>query len=206
MVLCWGTVRGVLVKYQTPRRAAASVCEGMVLTTTVVVFGSSQSPPGSAAWTQAERVGELVARHGLVLASGGYGGVMGAASRGARQAGGHVVGVTTRSFTDRVASGDLHENVEESDYMARMATLLRRGDLFVALPGGLGTLSEILAAWCLASIDQLGGDLVCFREPWEPIVRSIVELEEVSRRKAGRPRFVQEPDELLPQLERLVGR
>jgi uncharacterized protein (TIGR00730 family) len=169
---------------------------GTVLSKSLVVFGSSKSTEGGEDWAAAEAVGRIAAQKGFDLWSGGYQGAMGAASRGARSVGGHVVGVTTPIFTDREPSGSLVEIREEADYPARLAALLRAGDAFVALPGGLGTASEILAAWCLASIGELGGPLYCFVDPWRPIVASVAELKEVGPAAARLPRWLETPAEL----------
>jgi uncharacterized protein (TIGR00730 family) len=143
-----------------------------------VCFGSSRTDPDSRAGRAAHASGVEIARLGWILMSGGYEGAMGAASQGAREAGGRVIGVTTPVFSRRAAHSSLHEEWEEPDYLARMSTLLRQGHAFLALPGGLGTLSEWMMAWCLASIGQLAGPLVLFRDPWEPVFHRVRELEE----------------------------
>ena len=100
----------------------------------------------------ARACGVMLAELGWTVMTGGYEGAMGEVSRGAREAGGRVIGVTTPLFADRIPNEALHEEWTEPDYLARMSTLLRQGQAFVGLPGGLGTLSECLAATCLASI------------------------------------------------------
>ncbi len=145
-----------------------------------MVFGSSKCPPGSAHYRSAEAVGSVIGRLGLTLVSGGYDGSMGAASAGAAKAGGKVVGITTAIFTDRVANQHLSEHHEEPNYPTRMSRMLREGDGFVALPGGLGTLSEWLTAWCLSTIDQLGGPLWLFEDPWRRVFDCVSDLPEVA--------------------------
>jgi predicted Rossmann-fold nucleotide-binding protein len=134
--------------------------------------------------------------------TGGYEGVMGAASRGARDAGGRAIGVATPAFADRKPNDALHEVWLEPDYLARMSTLLRQGHAFVGLPGGLGTLSEWLAAVCLASIDQLGGPVVLFRDPWEPVLDTVLRLPEVPVEIGEFVRLVNNVDGLIEALER----
>ena len=105
-------------------------------------------------------------------------------------------GVTTPVFADRTPNEALHEVWSEPDYLARMGTLLRQGHAFVGLPGGLGTLAEWLAAVCLASIDQLGGPLVLFREPWEPIFETVLALPETGPEIARLVHWIEDPAEL----------
>jgi hypothetical protein len=162
----------------------------------VVVFGSSRCREGSAAYEQARECGRLLGAAGITVISGGYDGSMGAVSRGARDAGGRVEGITTRIFADREANPWLDEIHEEIDYPARMSRLLRSGTAYLALPGGLGTLSEWSTAWCLASIGQLGGPLWAFRQPWKELHDAIVQLPEVSPAAAEIVGWLDGPAEL----------
>ncbi len=60
----------------------------------VSVFGGSQPKEGDAAYTEAQELGRLLAERGHTVLTGGYIGTMEAVSRGANEAGGHVIGVT----------------------------------------------------------------------------------------------------------------
>ena len=162
-----------------------------------VCFGSSRVAPESDAGRLAHECGRVLARAGWTVLTGGYEGVMGAVSRGARQEGGRVVGVTTPAFSERIPNDALHEQWSEPDYIARMGTLLRQGHAFVGLPGGLGTLSEWLSATCLASIGRLGGPVVLFRDPWEAVWEAVLRLPEVEPESAKFVRLVNNPAELL---------
>jgi len=145
----------------------------------VAVFGSSRVDEGDPAWQVAYEVGEVIAHRGCSLVSGGYAGAMGAASEGAAAAGGRVLGITTEIFAQREPNRWVEELFVEPDYVARMSALLRAGNAFVALGGALGTASEWLTAWCLASIGQLGGPLFVFEDPWAGIAGRLGELPEM---------------------------
>jgi uncharacterized protein (TIGR00730 family) len=166
-----------------------------------VCFGSSRAAAASPAGQLARACGEQLALAGWTVLTGGYEGVMGQVSRGARDAGGRVIGVTTPIFTDRVPNEALHEEWSEPDYLARMVRLLREGDAFVGLPGGLGTLSEWIAAVCLASIGHLGGPLVLFRDPWAPVFEAVNALPESTPELARLVHWVDRPQELIEALE-----
>ncbi len=166
----------------------------------VVVFGSSRCDPGSLDHQRALDCGRILASHGLTVVSGGYDGSMGAVSEGARGAGGRVVGITSRLFSHRAPNRWLDEVHEEIDYPTRLGRLLRSGDAYLALPGGLGTLSEWVTAWCLASIDQLGGPLWAFREPWKPLHDTILDLPEFAPRLGEIVAWLDEPADLQRRL------
>lgn len=94
----------------------------------------------------AYRVGALVASKGWVLLTGGSAcGVMDAASQGAHEAGGLVVGVLREASSDR-ASSFVDVAIPTGMGDARNAINVLSSDVVIALPGGSGTLSEIALA------------------------------------------------------------
>ena len=114
----------------------------------VTVFGGST--PGEADYAQALRLGRLLAEAGFTVQTGGYIGTMEAASRGAAEAGGHVIGVTCDEIE---AWRPVHPNAwvkEERRYPTlrkRLFALIETCDAALALPGGPGTLAEIALMW-----------------------------------------------------------
>ena len=94
-------------------------------------------------------VGREVARRGWTLVSGG-GSVscMGAVARAARAGGARTVGVVPRALVDlEVADHEADELVVTDDMRQRKGEMDRRSDAFLALPGGIGTLEELLEVW-----------------------------------------------------------
>ena len=103
------------------------------------------SPPQTAL-PLAEDAGREIARRGHVLVCGGRGGVMEAACRGAREAGGHTIGIL--SGPDR---GDANAYVEfpivTNLGYARNAVVALTADALIAIDGSYGTLAEIALAF-----------------------------------------------------------
>jgi len=93
----------------------------------------------------AERVGREVARRGGVLICGGLGGVMEAAARGAREAGGTTVGILPGPDADAANPHILIPIATDLGH-ARNAINVRAADAVVAVEGGYGTLSEVALA------------------------------------------------------------
>jgi len=112
----------------------------------VTIFGGSRCNENDPEYAQARRVGSLLAEAGFTICTGGYLGVMEAASRGAREAGGRVLGIVMNQFksepnrylTDKVASAHFYE---------RLQNLITRSVGFIALRGGMGTVTEISLVW-----------------------------------------------------------
>ena len=94
----------------------------------------------------AEAIGAAVAELGATLITGGRGGVMAAASRGARRAGGTVVGIVPSTELD-AANRWCSVVVPTGLGHARNVLTAIAGDVLVAVGGGAGTLSEIAFAW-----------------------------------------------------------
>ena len=109
----------------------------------VAVVGSGEAEKRHAA--AAEEVGRLIAEGGALLVCGGLGGVMEAACRGARAAGGTTVGLlpgVDRSEANRHVAVAVPTGLGE----ARNALVVRAADAVIAIGGGYGTLSEIALA------------------------------------------------------------
>ena len=70
----------------------------------VVVFGGSEFLPEDPQYQEAHRLGKLLVEGGYRVCSGGYSGIMAAASRGAREAGGDPIGVTCAAFANQSAN------------------------------------------------------------------------------------------------------
>jgi hypothetical protein len=93
---------------------------------------------------QAQELGRLLAERGHVIICGGLGGVMEAAARGAREAGGLVVGVLPGEKTD--ANPYVGIAIATDMGHARNVIIVKSADAVIALPGEHGTLSEMALA------------------------------------------------------------
>lgn len=124
----------------------------------LTVFGGSAPKPGSEAYKQAERLGALAAGAGWQVATGGYIGTMEAVSKGAAEAGGHAIGVTCDQIEHWRAIGPnpwIGEEVREVTLRERLYKLVELGDAYIALPGGIGTLSEVALSWSLIQTQEI---------------------------------------------------
>jgi uncharacterized protein (TIGR00725 family) len=129
------------------------------LTATVAVFGSSQTVIDSSDWSDAVRVGTRLAKAGVAVITGGYGGTMEAVSLGASKAGGRVTGVTVPIlFPDRSgANSYVDELIEAPTLSSRIDILMQRADATITLPGSVGTATELLTAWNMNFIARRTG-------------------------------------------------
>jgi uncharacterized protein (TIGR00730 family) len=112
----------------------------------ISVFGSATARPGGKLFADSYKMGRLLGAAGFDVMTGGYQGVMEAASRGAHAAGAQVVGVTMDRFADKVNPYVMSE-IRTASFYERFAWLVDRADGYIAMPGGIGTLVEITFTW-----------------------------------------------------------
>jgi uncharacterized protein (TIGR00725 family) len=112
----------------------------------ITVFGGSRCGPESEEYTQALELGRLLVEAGYVVCSGGYAGVMEAISRGAHEAGGDVIGITMEQFAAR-PNPYLKTAIPSRDFYERLQRLISESAGYVALRGGMGTVTEISLVW-----------------------------------------------------------
>jgi uncharacterized protein (TIGR00725 family) len=121
----------------------------------IAVIGSGDAPEGVR--SVARDVGSAIARAGVVLVCGGRGGVMEAAARGARSAGGHTIGILP-SYDRASANPHIEFAIATGMNHARNAIVVASADAVIAMPGEAGTLSEIgLALKIGRPVVALGG-------------------------------------------------
>src|SRR5512134_1182158 len=124
----------------------------------VSVFGGAQPKEGDAAYAEALELGRLLAQRGHTVLTGGYIGTMEAVSRGACEAGGHVIGVTCDDIeTWRAVKPNswVMEEIRKKTLVERLHALIHESDAAFALPGGAGTLTEITLMWNLMIVESL---------------------------------------------------
>src|SRR6476619_7661214 len=161
----------------------------------VTIFGGSKCVETDVEYAQAQRVGELLAQAGFTICTGGYLGVMEAASRGAREAGGRVLGIVMNQFkhepnrflTDKVATPHFYE---------RLQHLITRSVGFIAVRGGMGTVTELSLVLNKIQTRVIGPrPLVLLGDCWPPIVHEWQKHLVVSESDVAALYFARTPEE-----------
>lgn len=138
----------------------------------VTIFGGSKCSHDSTEYKEALRLGGLLAKAGFTICTGGYLGIMEAASRGAREAGGRVFGIVMNQFkaepnrflTDKVATDHFYD---------RLQNLITRSVGFVAFKGGMGTVTEVSLVWNKLQTRVLGRrPIVLVGDCWKGVVNA----------------------------------
>lgn len=161
----------------------------------VTIFGGSRCGEASPEYEQARRVGQLLAEAGCTICTGGYLGVMEAASRGAHERGGRVLGIVMNQFkvepnrylTDKVASAHFYE---------RLQNLITRSCGFIALRGGVGTVTELSLVWNKLQTRVIDPrPLVLLGDCWPPVIEVWRQHLVVSEQDVALLNLAETPDE-----------
>lgn len=172
----------------------------------VTLFGSSVPTEKSLDYATAYACGRMLARAGMTVCNGGYGGTMEASARGAKEAGGATVGVTV-SIWPRKPNAWIQREVKTPSLLERLMKLIELGDAYVVLPGGSGTLLEFA---CVLEMINKGiivqKPIVLVGDYWEGVLETL-RHEPGTEGRNDCTRFVQtakNPEELTSYLKAVL--
>jgi len=121
----------------------------------VTVFGSARTKPGSPDYELARKMGAGIARLGFTVMTGGGPGIMEAANRGAKEAGGFAVGCNIKLPFEQAPNEYLDRSVTLYYFFVRKTLLVKYSYAFVVMPGGAGTLDELFEALTLIQTGKI---------------------------------------------------
>jgi uncharacterized protein (TIGR00730 family) len=143
-----------------------------VLGPAVTVFGSARSAEGTLPYEQARELGGLLAAEGLAVITGGGPGVMEAANRGCRDAGGVSVGLNIELPHEQAPNAFLDISIEFRYFFVRKTMFVKYADGFAILPGGFGTLDELFESLTLVQTKRVEHFPIVLigRDYWEGLI------------------------------------
>jgi uncharacterized protein (TIGR00730 family) len=115
----------------------------------VTVFGSARIKPDDPVYLKAERLAELFVKAGFAVITGGGGGVMEAANKGAAKAGGPSVGLNIKLPFEQMPNPYAGLKLEFKYFFVRKVMFIKYAAAYIALPGGFGTLDEVFEVMTL---------------------------------------------------------
>jgi uncharacterized protein (TIGR00725 family) len=142
---------------------------------TIAVFGSALAGAASDEYRAAREIGELIGKAGWEILCGGYGGVMEAVCLGCGEGGGTSRGIGLEHFT-HPHNPYLAGFVKARTLGERLDYFIANCDLFLALEGGIGTVTEAMFVWDLMKSGQLAGRrLLLYGRGWEKLLPTLKE-------------------------------
>lgn len=170
----------------------------------VTIFGGSRCKEDSPEYVQAVQVGRLLADAGYTICTGGYLGIMEAASRGARERGGRVLGIVMNQFKAE-PNRFLTEKVATEHFYERLQRLITRSVAFIAMRGGMGTVTELSLVWNKLQTGVIEPrPLVLLGDCWSPIVAAWRESLVVSDADIAFLDFAATPEEAIDIIRKKV--
>ena len=148
----------------------------------ICIFGASSSRLDPVYYHEAEAMGRLLAEAGhTVVFGGGADGLMGACARGAKAAGGKIVGIAPRMFNEPgILLPECDELILTDSMAARKEPMFSESEAFLALPGGIGTMDEFFEATTLRQLGLLRGAIVLLNTKgfYTPLVAYLEQMAE----------------------------
>ena len=138
----------------------------------VTVFGSARFGESHPSYGLARQVGAELAKVGFTVMTGGGPGVMEAANRGAREAGGRSIGCNIKLPMEQRPNPYVDRCVEFRYFFVRKVMLVKYSYGFIVLPGGYGTMDELFETLTLIQTDKIRDFPVVLmgRAYWEPLI------------------------------------
>ncbi len=155
----------------------------------IAVFGSHAPKPGSPDYELAREMGRRLANAGFSISTGGYEGTMAAASQGAAEVGGHVIGVTSKQV-ERTRSTILNawvkEEIRYDTLVERVVHLVSQNSGMIVLPGSIGTLSEFALGWSLLQVEEISArPLIIVGPIWQEMIGVFTRSEYILKSHLG---------------------
>jgi len=138
----------------------------------VTVWGSARTREGEATYEQARALGRRLAEEGYSVVTGGGGGIMEAANRGAADAGGHSVGLNILLPFEQQANPYANHKMEFRYFFCRRVLFVKESSGVVVMPGGIGTLDELFEVLTLKQTEKIRGlPIILFaRSYWQGLL------------------------------------
>ncbi len=176
----------------------------------ICVYCGSQPGRDSAYINAARVLGQsMAANHLRLVYGGGTKGIMGAVASGVLAGGGRVTGIIPQFLIDMEATrhslGQLSELIVTADMHERKHKMFERADAFVALPGGIGTLEEIVEIMTWAQLGRhrkpiVFANIAGFWDPMLKLMRHMADAGFVHAAHLIQPIVIDEPDQIVPAL------
>lgn len=148
-----------------PRRSKDSIRR-------VSVLGSGKVREKDPTYRQAVQLGKALAREGLTIFHGGFGGIMEAVAKGSRLAAGRNVGVTIRGASKK-ANPYIDAEIKMPCWQSRLFKLIEMGDAYIFLDGATGTFAELFIVLEMTNRGLLGKPIIILGKKLNSLLRQL---------------------------------
>jgi len=176
----------------------------------VSIFGSARVSPDDPIYKKAELIGRKCAEAGYAVITGGGGGVMEAANKGAAEAGGISIGMNIELPLEQKPNPYANVRLSFRYFFVRKVMFIKYAQAYIILPGGFGTLDELSEAITLIQTKKIKPFPVFLVESsyWKPLLdwfeNTLLKTGKISPEDMKIFTVIDEPDELIEELTRRV--
>ncbi len=176
----------------------------------VTMFGSARVNPGDEIYEKAETIARRCAQCGFAVITGGGGGVMEAANKGATEAGGKSIGLNIELPFEQKPNSYANIRMSFRYFFVRKVMFVKYAQAYIIMPGGFGTMDELFESITLIQTHKIKPFPVFLVESsyWQPLIdwlkNTVLAQARISPEDLEIFRIVDEPEELVKELKRLA--
>jgi len=173
----------------------------------VTIFGSARTKPDDPDYQKAEKLAELLVRAGFSVITGGGPGIMEAANKGARNAGGYSVGLNIRLPMEQEPNLYANIKLDFRYFFVRKVMLAKYSVAFVFFPGGFGTMDEMFEILTLVQTKKIRPVPIVLvdKQFWKPLVswftKTLIPENKISPQDLETFKVLDEPEEIVNHIK-----
>ena len=178
----------------------------------VTIYGSARTRAADELYTQTEEIARRLGEAGFSIITGGGGGVMEAANKGALEAGVTSVGLNIELPEEQLANAYTNKLITFNHFFVRKVMLVKYATAFIIIPGGLGTLDELTEVLTLMQTHKIKPfPVILFNSKyWQGFLgwlrSSVLAKEFISEEDFSLLRVCNYPDEVVEAVQRWYTR
>ncbi|MBW1724440.1 MAG: TIGR00730 family Rossman fold protein, partial [Deltaproteobacteria bacterium] len=176
----------------------------------VSIFGSARIKPNDAVYKKAEKIAELFVKSDFSVITGGGGGVMEAANKGAADAGGASVGLNIILPFEQEPNPFSNVKLDFNYFFIRKVMFVKYASAYIILPGGFGTLDELFEAVTLIQTSRIKPFplILVGSEYWEGLIDWIKDKllgeKRVSSEDLEILQIMDDPEEIVKTVQKVI--
>jgi uncharacterized protein (TIGR00730 family) len=176
----------------------------------VSIFGSARTKPDSKHYNKAEELASLFAKNDFAVITGGGGGIMEAANKGAAEAGGTSVGLNIILPFEQEPNPYSNIKINFNYFFTRKVMLLKYAAAYIIMPGGFGTLDELFEAVTLIQTHKIKPFPVILvgKNYWSGLIEwvknKLIEKNTISESDLDILQVMDDPEEIVKTVKKFV--